>query len=176
MKRAELTSLLSEAGLENPKNVVGSILDIVNAEKADLKEEAKKEVEKYYEGKYKDYDEIKKERDELKSNRIDPEEFTKTKEELKAFKEEKAKAERIKVLNEAGVDKEFSDYVNTKVTGESLEDLKKNTIKYLEENPKFKVGKVIKVNSNPDLTKSKGDDKDTADALWNEAFAERDAK
>lgn len=176
MKRAELTSMLIEAGLENPKKVVGDILDTVNAEKADLKEEAKKEVEKDYEGKYKDYDEIKKERDDLKNNRIDPEEFTKTKEELKAFKEEKAKNERIKVLTEVGVDKDFSDYVSTKITGETDEEFKKNAEKYLEENPKFKVGKTIKIDSNPGYKSTKGDDKNNLDSMWEEALAEREAK
>ena len=76
---------------------------------------------------------------------------------LEQLETEKLNAQKLDILNELKADKDFTDYLLSKIEfGDSVETFKANANKYLEENPRFRVETYKKVDSQVSLNKGAG--------------------
>ena len=76
---------------------------------------------------------------------------------VEQFESEKLNAQKLNVLGELKADKDFTDYLLSKIDfGDSIDTFKANANKYLEENPRFRVENFKKVDSQVSLNKGAG--------------------
>lgn len=76
---------------------------------------------------------------------------------LEQFESEKLNAQKLSILDELKADKDFYDYLLSKIEfGEDIETFKANANKYLEDNPRFRVENFKKVDSQVSLNKGAG--------------------
>jgi hypothetical protein len=76
---------------------------------------------------------------------------------VELFEGEKLNAQKISVLGELKADKDFTDYLLSKIEfGENLEAFKANANKFLEANPRFRTEAYKKVDSQVSLNKGSG--------------------
>lgn len=76
---------------------------------------------------------------------------------LEQLEQEKLTAQKLDVLAELKADKDFTDYLLSKIEfGDSLETFKANANKYLEANPRFRTETYKKVDSQVSLNKGSG--------------------
>ena len=76
---------------------------------------------------------------------------------VEQFESEKLNAQKLNVLGELKADKDFIDYLLSKIDfGDNIDTFKANANKYLEENPRFRVENFKKVDSQVSLNKGAG--------------------
>jgi hypothetical protein len=76
---------------------------------------------------------------------------------LEQFESEKLNTQKLSILDELKADKDFYDYLLSKIEfGDSIDTFKENANKYLEENPRFRVENFKKVDSQVSLNKGAG--------------------
>ena len=76
---------------------------------------------------------------------------------VEQFESEKLNAQKISVLGELKADKDFTDYLLSKIEfGDNIETFKANANKFLETNPRFRTEAYKKVDSQVSLNKGSG--------------------